>query len=127
MHDDRTELIHVSIQGSADDPRAPRQAPPGVIFHYVPELHPDDITTVRGVRVTSVARTLIDCAEDTTPDELRDMFARAYEQGILDLDAVDASLQRVEWRPSLPTVRLILEEFRGLLAALEDDARYGGW
>lgn len=111
------EPIHVTVPGSPDDPRTTRKPPPGVIVHYVPELHPDDVTVVRGIPVTSVARTLIDCAADATPDELRGMFLRAHDLGILDLDAVDASLQRVEWRPSLPLVRVILEEFRVLLEA----------
>ncbi|WP_354699172.1 hypothetical protein DSM112329_04880 [Paraconexibacter sp. AEG42_29] len=120
MYDERTELIHVSIPGSSHDPRDRREPPPGVVFHYVPEFHPDDVTVHRGIPVTSVARTLVDCAEDATPDELRGMFARAYEQGILDLDAVDACLQRIEWRPSLPLVRRVLEEFRGLVEAIEE-------
>jgi hypothetical protein len=115
MHDARTELIHVTIPGSPDDPRTARAAPPGVVVHYAPELHPDDVWVVDGIRVTSVSRTLIDCAEDATADELRGMFFQAHRRGILDLDAVDASLGRVEWRPSLPLVRQILEEFRQLL------------
>lgn len=115
MYDERTEPIHITVPGSPDDPRDPPAAPPGVIVHYAPELHPDDVCVVDGLRVTSVSRTLIDCAEDATADELRGMFFQAHRRGILDLDAVDASLARVEWRPSLPLVRQILEEFRMLL------------
>lgn len=113
----RLEPIHVLIPGSPDDPRVPHRPPPGVIFHYAPALHPDDLDVVDGIPVTSVARTLIDCAEDATPGELRGMFARAHELGILDLDAVDAALQRVEWRPSLVLVRAVLAEFRTLAGA----------
>lgn len=112
MHDEQLEEIHVSVPGSPADPRGARAAPPGVVIHYVPDLHPDDVIVVDGLRVTSVSRTLIDCAEDASPEDLRLMFARAEELGILDLDAVDASLQRVEWRPSLPLVREVLAEFR---------------
>jgi hypothetical protein len=112
MHFNRFEPIHITVPGSPDDPRNARPMPPGVIVHYAPVLHPDDVDVVDGIRVTSVSRTLIDCAEDASELELRAMFARAYELGILDLDAVDASLARVEWRPSLPLVRTVVADFR---------------
>lgn len=114
-----SDLIHIAIPGCPDDPRERPPAPPGVVYHYVPELHPDDVDIVGGIPVTSVARTLIDCAEDAGELELRLMFARAWELGILDLDALDASLGRVEWRPSLELVRLIADDFR----AAEDELR----
>jgi hypothetical protein len=70
------EPVHISIPGSEADPRA--IAPiPGVEVHYVPPLHPDDVTVLDGMPVTSPSRTLIDCAEYMTTDELRDAFARA--------------------------------------------------
>ncbi len=49
----------------------------------------------------NVARTLVDCAEGTTLDELRDMFRNARSKRLLDIDAVRASAARVEWRPTL--------------------------
>ncbi|MCW3040209.1 MAG: hypothetical protein JWM31_2114 [Solirubrobacterales bacterium] len=115
MFDAPPEPIHVLIPGSPEDPRTHRLAPPGVIFHYAPVLHPDDLDVVHGIPVTSVSRTLIDCAEDADPVELRDMFVRAHERGLLDLEAMDASLARVEWRASLPLVREIVEEWRARL------------
>jgi len=105
------EEIHVIVPGSPDDPRSPRPAPPGVVIHHTPALHPDDVVVVRGIPVTSISRTLIDCAEDADPGELRAMFASARAQGLLDRDAFEASLGRVEWRPSLPLVRELMEEF----------------
>ncbi|UTI65088.1 hypothetical protein NBH00_02495 [Paraconexibacter antarcticus] len=121
-----SDLIHIAIPGCPDDPRALPPAPPGVVYHYVEELHPDDMDVVDGIPVTSVARTLIDCAEDTDELELRFMFARAWELGILDLDALDASLGRVEWRPSLALVRLIADDFRAAEAELGREWRDGG-
>jgi len=105
------EEIHVLVPGCPDDPRNPRYVPPGVVIHYTPELHPDDVKIVRGVRVTSVPRTLIDCAEDADVVELRSMFAAARAKGLLDRAEFEASLGRVEWRPSLPLVRELMEEF----------------
>jgi len=107
------EPIHVTVPGSAGDPRCLPAPPPGVVIHYVPELHPDDVTTVDGIPVTSIARTLVDLAEVMSRDELRATFARAHELGMLDLDAVRASAARVEWRPSLRMLYEVMAEFGG--------------
>jgi hypothetical protein len=106
------EPIHVTVACRADDPRRSRPDPPGVVVHYVPELHPDDVTVVHGIPCTSVSRTLVDLADVMEKDELRGCFERARELGMLDLDAVEASLRRAEWRRSLATVREVLDELR---------------
>jgi hypothetical protein len=102
MHSD--DLIHVTLPRHPGDPRDPPEAPPGVVVHYVPDLHPDDVTTIDGVPVTSESRTLIDLAETMPYYELRACWVRARKQGQLDMDAVRASRERVEWRPSLVIV-----------------------
>ena len=108
MHSD--DLIHVTVPRHPGDPRDPPEAPPGVVVHYVPELHPDDVTVIDGLPVTSVSRTLIDLAETMSYHELRACLVRARRQDRLDIDAVRASRDRVEWRPSLVVVdRLIAE------------------
>jgi hypothetical protein len=62
------EPIHVSVPARPLDPRYPAPPPPeGVVVHYVPELHPDDVTVVRGIPVTTPSRTLID-RESSNPD-----------------------------------------------------------
>ena len=104
------EPIHVTVPGSPSDPRD-FEAPEGVVIHHAPELHPDDVTVVNGIPCTSVARTLVDMAEDMTRDELRAAFAQARQLGILDMAAVEASYARVEWRPSLAMLREVMEEF----------------
>ena len=58
--------IHVTVPGSADDPRAATSIP-GVVIHRVPELHP----VLNGIPGTSPSRTPIDLAEVMTADELR--------------------------------------------------------
>jgi hypothetical protein len=104
--------IDVYVPGSADDPRADVPIP-GVTLHRGPPLHPDDLTTVEGIPVTSPSRTLIDLAEVMTPDELRATFARAREIGLLDPEALRAARGRVEWRPSLAMLDELIEEFCG--------------
>ena len=68
--------IDITIPGSPHDPREPVNAPPGVIVHRSPPLHPDDVTVVNGIPCTSIARTLVDCAEVMT----RGRTARALRE-----------------------------------------------
>ncbi len=103
--------IHVTIPGRPDDPREEREVPEGVVAHYVPPLHPDDVAIVDGVPMTSVARTLIDLAEIMDAEELREWFRAAREKGLLDLDELAASRSRVEWRPSLAMLDEVIAEF----------------
>lgn len=109
MHQDP---IHVTVPGSDDDPRQELSIP-GVVVHRGPPLHPDAVTTLDGIPVTSPSRTLIDCAECLPVAELRAMFARAKALGLLDPEALKAARARVEWRPSLVTVDALIDEFCG--------------
>ena len=105
------EPIYVTVAGSPDDPRTRVDAPPGVVVRYSPPLHPDDLDVVDGIPCTSIARTLVDCAEVMRKDELSELFANAQSQGKLDLDAVRVSAARVEWRPSLPMLHEVINDF----------------
>jgi hypothetical protein len=104
--------IDVSVPGAADDPRTDTSIP-GVAIHRGPPLHPDDVTTVDGIPVTSPSRTLIDLAEVMTADELRACFARAREIDLLDPEGLRAARARVEWRPSLAMLDEVIAEFCG--------------
>ena len=108
-------IIHIAVPGSPDDPRDDLPQLDGVEIHRCPPLHPDDVTVHKGLPVTSPARTLVDAAEFSTREELRAIFRRAREIGLLDLEAVRASRSRVEWRPWLGMLDEVIEEF-------EDDA-----
>ena len=48
-----------------------------------------------------------------TAGELRATFARAREIGLLDPAALRAARGRVEWRPSLAMLDVVIEEFCG--------------
>lgn len=102
--------IHVTLPGSPQDPRTDKSIP-GVVVHRTPPLHPDDVTVLNGLRVTSPSRTLIDCAEFMTRDELREAFSHAREAGLLDPGALRAARARVEWRPSLAMLDEVIVEF----------------
>jgi hypothetical protein len=104
--------VHVTVPGSNVDPRVEPSAPPGVVVHCAPELHPEDVVTLpSGLRVTSVARTLIDLATVMTLEELREAFAVARAKGLLDLEALRRSRERVEWRSSLAVLDAVIAEF----------------
>jgi predicted transcriptional regulator of viral defense system len=103
--------IHIYIPESAEDPRRPITDPPGILVHRGPSLHPDDITIVDGLPVTSVSRTLVDCAQCCEPKELREIFINARSRGLLDVAAVRRSRARVEWRPSLAMFDAVFAEF----------------
>ena len=95
-----------------DDPRLEPDPAEGVRIHRVPALHPEDVITLpTGLRVTSVARTLIDLADDMTRDELREAFAIARARGLLDMAALHRSRARVEWRPSPAMLDTVIAEF----------------
>ena len=113
MHPHEHSHIHVTVPGDPEDPRA-QAAPDGVVVHRVPDLHPDDVVTLpNGLRVTSVARTLVDLAECMSVEELRAAFEEARQLGLLDVEAVEESAARVEWRPSLVLLNEVISEFSG--------------
>jgi hypothetical protein len=105
--------IHITVAGSPSDPCGPTPNVPGVRLHHGPELHSDDVTLVDGLPVTSISRTLVDLAQIRPRDELREVFADASAKGLLDMDAMEASYARVEWRTSLRMLREVMDEFAG--------------
>jgi hypothetical protein len=109
--DDR-EPTDVPVPGFTDDPHID-SSPPGIVIHRGPPLHPDDVTIHKRIPVTSPSRTLIDCAECMTAAELRTVFTRARELGLLDPAALRASRARVEWCPALAKLDEVIEEFCG--------------
>jgi hypothetical protein len=111
MRNRSNDPIHITVAGSPNDPRDPISNVPGVAIHHSPGLHPDDVTVVDGLPVTSISRTLVDLAELLPRDELREVFADASAKGLLDMDAVEASYARVEWRASLRMPREVMDEF----------------
>jgi hypothetical protein len=104
--------IDVAIPGSPADPRDPPPELDGVRIHYVPYLHPDDVTIhPSGLPITTPSRTLIDLAEVMDRDELRECFVRARRLGLLDLAELHRARARVEWRPSLAMLDEVIAEF----------------
>ena len=76
--------------------RSKREA--GIVVHRSRVLHPDDRTTLHGIPVTSLARTVVDLAEVLHPGRLPDALHQAEVRRLLDLRAIKAALGRVPGR-----------------------------
>jgi hypothetical protein len=87
----------------------------GIRRHGVRRPTPREVGTFAGVPCTSPARTLVDVAGEVGVRTLRSCFERAAAKGLLDLDAVDASLRPRSRGAS--SLRVLLGEWRPALAA----------
>jgi very-short-patch-repair endonuclease len=76
----------------------------------VRHLPADECSTVEGVPVTSVARTLVDLATRVGCRDLERAIARAERERLVTLDDLSAVLARYPRRPGTPAVRAILED-----------------
>jgi very-short-patch-repair endonuclease len=101
-------VIHITVPGWPG-----RKRRPGLKIHRSTTLTPADTTALRGIPVTSPARTIIDVARTTGGRELERLLDLADQRGLVDfadLHAGPASLRAVlrNYRPA-PT-RSELEE-----------------
>lgn len=103
--------IHVTVPSGAG-----RSRRPGIALHRSARLDVDEVTIHDAIRVTSVARTLLDLAGDLVPGPLE----RAVEQSVIlrifDLESFDATLARH------PTARGI-RALSVIVASLRDEPR----
>src|SRR5215218_139619 len=67
---------------------------PGVKAHRRPSLRPSDLTTYRGIPVTTPVQTLIDEATILTPDGLERAVNEADKRGLTNPEALRAALAR---------------------------------
>jgi very-short-patch-repair endonuclease len=100
-----SSMLEVTVPGA-------RRGVDGVVLHRSRSIDDDDRDLVRGIPVTSVARTLVDLAD--VLDERR--LARAIEQAELarafDLTAVERALARVPGRAGRHRLRRALSAYR---------------
>jgi hypothetical protein len=82
----------------------------GIHAHHVGPLRWDETGTVDGIPCTSPARTLVDNAGTAGGRRLRSMFERAAAKRMLDLDAIERSMQ--PGRPGMPALRELIAEWR---------------
>jgi very-short-patch-repair endonuclease len=103
----RRAAVHVTAPGRRKRPR------PGIVVHNVRHLHPKDCTTVQGIPVTTVHRTLLDFAETAQPQELRWAFEAYDRLDLLDMRKLDAVIARNPGRRGIKPLHKLIAQYRG--------------
>jgi very-short-patch-repair endonuclease len=85
----------------------------GIRRHCVRALDARDVRVRDAIPVTSVARTLLDCAEVLEPEQLRLALEAAERCEVLDTRAIEALLARSPGRPGVPRLRAALSTWSG--------------
>jgi Transcriptional regulator, AbiEi antitoxin len=94
---------------------------PGLDVHHTTTLTAVDITVVKGIPCTSVARTLLDLAEVVPRRQLERACDQTEVIGTFDLRAVEDQLDRSPRRRGAHRLRAVLEEhYIGSTATLND-------
>ena len=108
IHDAPTFPIHVSLVG-----RSGARRRRGVVPHRPEDLPPEEIAVVRAVRVTTVARTILDVAATVRGRHLEQVVRRAARRRMFDLAAQRAVLERHPRRPGAPELGRLLAVLHG--------------
>jgi very-short-patch-repair endonuclease len=77
----------------------------GVQVHRARRLDPEDVTVLRGIPVTTVARTLVDLTDLLGSDRVLRALREADFLRLLDLDALSAAVERAHGRKRLGVLR----------------------
>jgi predicted transcriptional regulator of viral defense system len=83
-------------------------AHPGIRLHRPRAFARADVTNVRGIPVTSVARTIADVAGTEPSNEVVHAFQEALYRRIVTPDAVAAIIEREPRRKGVPVIRALL-------------------
>jgi very-short-patch-repair endonuclease/predicted transcriptional regulator of viral defense system len=100
----------------------PRKAPPGIVVHRSRLIHAEDRSRVRGIPVTSVARTLVDLADVLAEERLARAVHEAEVRRVFDLRAIDRTLARLPGRRGAQRLRRVLAAYRPEPRLLRSDA-----
>jgi very-short-patch-repair endonuclease len=98
--------VHVTVAG-----RNPG-VHPGVRLHRVAAFARGEVTKVRGIPVTSIARTICDLAATESPREVEHAFQEALYRDIVTDRAVAAVINREPRRKGAPVIRALLRDPR---------------
>ena len=90
-----------------------RRPQPGVRFHRTNDLDPRDLTSHRGIPVTTMHRTHVDLADPLTPHQLANVMHEAAYRGRFVEPAIRDSMGRVWGRKRLWVVERALELHAG--------------
>lgn len=81
----------------------------GIRVHTARGLPPDERTNLKGLPITSPARTLLDLASDATPRDLEQAVAEAERRHLASRSGLAALLARYPARPGTRALRALIE------------------
>jgi predicted RNA-binding protein YlqC (UPF0109 family) len=90
--------LRPSSRTTIDVTVAAQRRVPGIAVHRVGRLDVEDITTIDGIPVTAIARTLVDLATVVSPPALRKALEEAERSYRLDVRAIEAAMGRIRGR-----------------------------
>jgi hypothetical protein len=100
--------IDVTVPGSRSAPRRH-----GLRIHVTQRFQPEDVTTIDGIPVTSVTRTILDLAGVLNPAQLRRAIEQADREGVLNLLALRRALARRPGFKGRARLRALLAQYTG--------------
>jgi very-short-patch-repair endonuclease len=106
LRQDNSAKYDVTVPGTS------RRRRPNIRIHRARRLHPDDVTTVDGIPVTSVARTLLDLAAVLYYDALVRVIEQAERIQVFNLKAIDAVLARAGGHRGVRKLKRALKAYR---------------
>jgi very-short-patch-repair endonuclease len=98
--------VDVTVAGRNFAPRS------GIRRHRVAQFPRQDVTKMRGIPVTSVARTICDLAATEPRNEVEHAFQEALYRRIVTPRAVAAVIEREARRKGAPIIRALIEDPR---------------
>jgi len=104
-------LLSSSPQFDVTVPRG-RKPKEGIVIHRSRLIHPEDRASVRGIPVTSVARTLADLADVLSEERLAKAVHEAEVQRKFDLKAIERTLARLPGRTGRHRLRRVLVAYQ---------------
>lgn len=104
--------------GAIDVATTRRVTARGIVVHRTTSLDAQDVTTRRGVRVTTTERTLVDLAGMLTPDRVATLLRETDRLGRLNASALREALSRTSGRPGARALRAALTEHERLATSL---------
>jgi predicted transcriptional regulator of viral defense system len=117
------DIRHARIDITTD--RRTRKAQPSILLHRVRHLPDDECTEIRGIPVTTVARTAVDLADLVGRPRLARILREADYRGVLDLEACDKAIARAHGRRRVSLLVDALEAHRpGIIVRSELEHRF---
>jgi predicted transcriptional regulator of viral defense system len=106
----RSQALHVTVTRNGRKRRA------GIVFHQRRVLPDDEVTDLRGLPITTPARTLIDLAAGGMKGRrLEAAVDRAEQRRLLDFADLRELLARYPGRPGAPSLKALLASYSGPL------------